>query len=172
MPGVPLSVLDLVPVSSGRRPADAVRNAIDLAAQHAERLGYRRYWFAEHHLNPGVAGTVPSDHDRAVALPPPLRSRRLGRYAASGHRTTLSGVEEFGLLDTFYPGRLDLGLGRSADARRQARNPAVADTARHPAGEAHSVAGTGPERMVWPRTGSNPRRGSPSRNWSSHPALP
>ena len=58
---VPLSVLDLVPVASGQTPADAVRNSIDLA-QHAERLGYHRYWFAEHHLNPGVAGTDPAIH--------------------------------------------------------------------------------------------------------------
>ena len=56
---VPLSLLDLVPVASGQTPADAVRNSIDLA-QRAEQLGYHRYWFAEHHLNPGVAGTAPA----------------------------------------------------------------------------------------------------------------
>lgn len=54
----PLAVLDLVPISSGSTAADAVRDSIDLA-QHAERWGYTRYWFAEHHLNPGVAGTSP-----------------------------------------------------------------------------------------------------------------
>src|SRR4051812_24004587 len=59
MSAIPLSVLDLVPVASGQTPADAVRNSVDLA-QHAERLGYHRYWFAEHHLNPGVAGTDPA----------------------------------------------------------------------------------------------------------------
>ncbi|HEY2042672.1 MAG TPA: LLM class flavin-dependent oxidoreductase [Jatrophihabitans sp.] len=55
MPAVPLSVLDLVPVSSGSGVGEAVRNTVDLARQ-AERYGYHRYWFAEHHLNPGVAG--------------------------------------------------------------------------------------------------------------------
>jgi hypothetical protein len=56
MPDIPLGVLDLVPIPSGSTAADALRNSIDLA-QHAERFGYARYWFAEHHLNPGVAGT-------------------------------------------------------------------------------------------------------------------
>jgi alkanesulfonate monooxygenase SsuD/methylene tetrahydromethanopterin reductase-like flavin-dependent oxidoreductase (luciferase family) len=53
---VPLGILDLVPVSSGSTAATALRNTIDLV-RAAERLGYRRYWFAEHHLNPGVAGS-------------------------------------------------------------------------------------------------------------------
>ena len=56
---VPLDVLDLVPISSGSSAAEALRNTIDLAGR-AEELGYRRYWFAEHHLNPGVAGTSPA----------------------------------------------------------------------------------------------------------------
>ena len=59
MTATPLAVLDLVPISSGSSPAQALRNSIDLA-QRAERLGYTRYWFAEHHLNPGVAGTSPA----------------------------------------------------------------------------------------------------------------
>ena len=54
---VPLSVLDLVPVPSGATAAQAVHNSIDLA-RRVEALGYRRCWFAEHHLNPGVAGTA------------------------------------------------------------------------------------------------------------------
>ena len=53
---VPLSVLDLVPVSSGSSAGEALRRSIDLARE-TERLGYGRYWVAEHHLNPGVAGT-------------------------------------------------------------------------------------------------------------------
>jgi len=59
MTATPLTVLDLVPISSGSDAAQALRNSIDLA-QQAERLGYGRYWFAEHHLNPGVAGTSPA----------------------------------------------------------------------------------------------------------------
>ena len=59
MTAVPLTVLDLVPVSSGPTAAQALRYSIDLA-RAAERFGYARYWFAEHHLNPGVAGTSPA----------------------------------------------------------------------------------------------------------------
>ncbi|MET7656282.1 LLM class flavin-dependent oxidoreductase, partial [Streptomyces sp. NPDC005486] len=57
MSDIPLGVLDLVPISSGSTAPDALRNSIDLARQ-TERLGYARYWFAEHHLNPGVASSV------------------------------------------------------------------------------------------------------------------
>jgi alkanesulfonate monooxygenase SsuD/methylene tetrahydromethanopterin reductase-like flavin-dependent oxidoreductase (luciferase family) len=59
MTSTPLAVLDLVPVSSGSTAGQALLNSIDLARE-AERLGYARYWFAEHHLNPGVAGTSPA----------------------------------------------------------------------------------------------------------------
>jgi alkanesulfonate monooxygenase SsuD/methylene tetrahydromethanopterin reductase-like flavin-dependent oxidoreductase (luciferase family) len=109
--GVPLSVLDLVPISSGATAADALRNSIDLARQ-AERFGYRRYWFAEHHLNPGVAGTSTAVVLALVANA--TSTIRLGSGAVQmGHRTALSVVEEFGLIDALHPGRLDLGLGRS-----------------------------------------------------------
>ncbi len=111
MAGTPLAVLDLVPISAGSTAAQALRNSIDLA-QHAERLGYARYWFAEHHLNPGVAGTSPAV---VLALTASATSTiRIGSGAVQmGHRTALSVVEEFGLIDALHPGRLDLGLGRS-----------------------------------------------------------
>ncbi len=107
----PLAVLDLVPISSGSTASQALRNSIDLA-RHAERLGYARYWFAEHHLNPGVAGTSPAV---LLALTAAETSTiRLGSGAVQmGHRTALATVEEFGLLDALHPGRFDLGLGRS-----------------------------------------------------------
>lgn len=109
---VPLGVLDLVPVSSGSTAGEALRHSIDLA-QHAERLGYRRYWYAEHHLNPGVAGTSPAV---LLAMTAAATSTiRLGSGAVLlGHRTALATVEEFGLLDALHPGRIDLGLGRSS----------------------------------------------------------
>jgi alkanesulfonate monooxygenase SsuD/methylene tetrahydromethanopterin reductase-like flavin-dependent oxidoreductase (luciferase family) len=111
MAGTPLAVLDLVPISSGSTAAAALRNSIDLA-QQAERFGYARYWFAEHHLNPGVAGTSPAV---VLALTAAATSSiRIGSGAVQlGHRTALSAVEEFGLIDALHPGRLDLGLGRS-----------------------------------------------------------
>ena len=111
MSAIPLSVLDLVPISSGSDASQALRNTIDLA-QHAEGAGYRRYWFAEHHLNPGVAGTSPAVVIALVAAA--TGSIRLGSAGVQlAHRTALSAVEEFGLIDALHPGRLDLGLGRS-----------------------------------------------------------
>lgn len=124
----PLAVLDLVPISSGSTAAQALRNSLDLA-QQAERLGYTRYWFAEHHLNPGVAGTSPAV---VLALTASATSRiRIGSGAVQlGHRTALSTVEEFGLIDALHPGRLDLGLGRSGGRPPgRSRQPALAGPA-------------------------------------------
>ena len=124
MTSTPLTVLDLVPISSGSNATQALRNSIDLARQ-TERLGYARYWFAEHHLNPGVAGTSPAV---VLALTAAATSTiRLGSGAVQmGHRTALATVEEFGLLDALHPGRFDLGLGRSGGKPREPRAPALA----------------------------------------------
>jgi alkanesulfonate monooxygenase SsuD/methylene tetrahydromethanopterin reductase-like flavin-dependent oxidoreductase (luciferase family) len=123
MARAPLGVLDLVPISSGSSATEALHNSIDLA-QQAERLGYARYWFAEHHLNPGVAGTSPAV---VLALTASATSRiRIGSGAVQlGHRTALSTVEEFGLIDALHPGRLDLGLGRSGGKPASAKQPAL-----------------------------------------------
>src|ERR1019366_9607759 len=130
MATTPLAVLDLVPISSGSTAAQALRNSIDLARQ-AERFGYARYWFAEHHLNPGVAGTSPAVVLALTAAA--TQSIRVGSGAVQlGHRTAVSVVEEFGLIDALHPGRLDLGRGRSGG-----RPPAPAD-------EPGSQPGTGP----------------------------
>ncbi|MFD8979299.1 LLM class flavin-dependent oxidoreductase [Streptomyces sp. NPDC059564] len=112
MSRTPLGVLDLVPVPSGSTAAEALHHSVDLA-RRTERFGYARYWFAEHHLNPGVAGTSPAV---LLALTAAATSTiRIGSGAVQlGHRTALSTVEEFGLIDALHPGRLDLGLGRSA----------------------------------------------------------
>jgi alkanesulfonate monooxygenase SsuD/methylene tetrahydromethanopterin reductase-like flavin-dependent oxidoreductase (luciferase family) len=108
---VPLGILDLVPVVSGSDARGALCHALDLV-HVAEQLGYRRYWFAEHHLNPGVAGSAPA---LLIAMAGAKTEHiRLGSGGVqSGHRTALSVVEEFGLLDAMYPGRIDLGIGRS-----------------------------------------------------------
>jgi alkanesulfonate monooxygenase SsuD/methylene tetrahydromethanopterin reductase-like flavin-dependent oxidoreductase (luciferase family) len=121
MATIPLAVLDLVPISSGGSAAEALRNSIDLA-QATERLGYARYWFAEHHLNPGVAGTSPAV---VLALTAAATSTiRIGSGAVQmGHRTAMSTVEEFGLIDALHPGRLDLGLGRSPGGNGGAGSP-------------------------------------------------
>jgi len=126
MSRVPLSVLDLIPISSGSNPREALRNTIDLA-RRAEQFGYHRYWFAEHHLNPGVAGASPAV---AIALAAAATSRiRVGSGGVQlGHRTALSTVEEFGLLDAAHPGRIDLGLGRSAGKLPKPDSTAVRPT--------------------------------------------
>ncbi|MFD7699216.1 LLM class flavin-dependent oxidoreductase [Streptomyces caelestis] len=140
MSDIPLGILDLVPVPSGSTAADALRNSVDLA-RRAERLGYARYWFAEHHLNPGVAGTSPAV---LLALTAAATSTiRLGSGAVQlGHRTALSVVEEFGLIDALYPGRLDLGLGRSGG-----RPPGERTTV---PGAAPAVAGRAPNGLLVP----------------------
>jgi len=128
MANTPLGILDLVPISSGCTAAEALRNSIDLARQ-AEGFGYARYWFAEHHLNPGVASTSPAV---VLALTAAATSAiRIGSGAVQlGHRTALSTVEEFGLIDALHPGRLDLGLGRSGGRpRQQAPEPVLAGPA-------------------------------------------
>jgi alkanesulfonate monooxygenase SsuD/methylene tetrahydromethanopterin reductase-like flavin-dependent oxidoreductase (luciferase family) len=124
MANTPLAVLDLVPVSAGSTARQALCNSIDLA-QRAEQLGYARYWFAEHHLNPGVAGSSPAV---VLALTAAATSTiRLGSGAVQmGHRTALATVEEFGLIDALHPGRLDLGLGRSAGRPTKAAAGAAA----------------------------------------------
>jgi alkanesulfonate monooxygenase SsuD/methylene tetrahydromethanopterin reductase-like flavin-dependent oxidoreductase (luciferase family) len=130
---VPLSVLDLVPIASGETGADAVRHSVDLA-QHAERLGYHRYWFAEHHLNPGVAGTDPALMISLVAGA--TTAIRVGSGGVQmGHRTPLSVVEEFGVLDAVFPGRIDLGLGRTIGTPRRRPEPACEQPAVSPPAE-------------------------------------
>ena len=122
-----LGVLDLVPISSGSTATRALHNSIDLA-RHAENLGYTRYWFAEHHLNPGVAGTSPAVLLALTAAE--TTTIRLGSGAVQmGHRTALATVEEFGLLDALHPGRFDLGLGRSGGKPRGSASPAPAASA-------------------------------------------
>jgi len=116
MSALPLSVLDLVPVTSGSTPGQALANSVDLA-RRCEAAGYRRYWVAEHHLNPGVAGTTPA---LVIGLVAAATERiRVGSGAVlMGHHTPLSVVEQFGLLDALHPGRIDLGLGRSGSRRK------------------------------------------------------
>lgn len=107
---VPLSVLDLSPVSEGADATTALRNSIDLA-QHAEQWGYRRYWLAEHHFV-AVASTVPALVIAHIAAA--THRIRVGAGAVQIASTTPAAVvESFGILDALYPGRIDLGLGRT-----------------------------------------------------------
>jgi alkanesulfonate monooxygenase SsuD/methylene tetrahydromethanopterin reductase-like flavin-dependent oxidoreductase (luciferase family) len=113
----PLSILDLSPVSEGSTPAVALRNTLDLA-RHAEEFGYHRYWVAEHHFVPGVASSSPAVLIGAIAA---ATSRvRVGSGAVQlGHQTAAAVVEAFGTLAELYPGRIDLGIGRSGQRRQE-----------------------------------------------------
>ncbi|MGP3962392.1 LLM class flavin-dependent oxidoreductase [Nonomuraea sp. 3N208] len=112
-----LSILDLAPIVSGGTAGDALRNTIDLA-RRAEEQGYRRYWLAEHHFAPGVASSAPAVLIALVAAA--TSTIRVGSGAVQlGHQTPLSVVEQFGLIDALYPGRIDLGIGRSGQRRAE-----------------------------------------------------
>jgi alkanesulfonate monooxygenase SsuD/methylene tetrahydromethanopterin reductase-like flavin-dependent oxidoreductase (luciferase family) len=115
---VPLSILDLAPLTAGGDAGGALRRTIDLA-RRAEEFGYARYWVAEHHFTPGVASSQPALLLGQIAAH--TARIRLGSGAVqTGHQTALSIVEQFGLLDALYPGRIDLGLGRSGQRRKEA----------------------------------------------------
>jgi alkanesulfonate monooxygenase SsuD/methylene tetrahydromethanopterin reductase-like flavin-dependent oxidoreductase (luciferase family) len=128
---VPLSVLDLVPVSSGDDTRTALRNSIDLA-QQAERLGFARFWLAEHHLNPGNAGSATLSFLGVVAA---ATSRiRIGTAATLlGHYAPIQVAEAAGLIATLFDGRMDLGLGRSGPPPAAVVASAEAGSAARPA---------------------------------------
>ncbi|AWK89298.1 LLM class flavin-dependent oxidoreductase [Azospirillum thermophilum] len=109
--GYPVSVLDLAPVPQGFTPADALRNTLDLA-QHAERWGYHRYWLAEHHNMVGIASAATS-----VVIGHVAAGTRSIRVGAGGimlpNHAPLVIAEQFGTLESLFPGRIDLGLGRA-----------------------------------------------------------
>ncbi len=111
VPPLPLSVLDLSPVATGSTPGAALRRSLDLA-RRAEEWGYARYWVAEHHF----AAVASSSPDVLVGLiTAGTNSIRVGSAAILvGHRTPVSVVEAAGTVDALYPGRVDVGLGRSA----------------------------------------------------------
>ncbi len=112
MPGlIPLSVLDLAPVVKGATPADAFRNTLDLA-RHAERWGYRRFWLAEHHNMSGIASSATAVLIGHVAAGTTTIRVGSGGVMLPNHAPLII-AEQFGTLESLYPGRIDLGLGRA-----------------------------------------------------------
>ena len=110
-PLLPLSVLDLAPVIEGGTVGDSFAATVALA-RHAEALGYRRYWLAEHHNMPGIASAA-----TAVLIGHVAGATQRIRVGAGGvmlpNHAPLQVAEQFGTLDALYPGRIDLGLGRA-----------------------------------------------------------
>src|SRR3954466_5341543 len=111
MAPLPLSVLDLSPITQGSDAGASLRNSADLA-RHVERLGYRRFWMAEHHSMPGIASAA-----TAVALAYVGAGTETIRIGAGGimlpNHAPLTIAEQFGTLASLYPDRVDLGLGRA-----------------------------------------------------------
>lgn len=114
MPRYRLGVLDQSPIAAGRTAADAIAETIELA-QLAEQLGYGRYWLAEHHASESFAGTSPELLIAHVA-----QATRTIRVGSGGvmlmHDAALEVAEQFRLLETLHPGRIDLGIGRAPGA--------------------------------------------------------
>ncbi|WP_221938579.1 LLM class flavin-dependent oxidoreductase [Mycobacterium sp. KBS0706] len=108
---MPLSVLDLAPIASGSQPGQAVRNSLDLA-RLTDRLGFTRYWVAEHHSIPGVASTAPEVLIGHVAQVTERIRVGSGGVMLPNH-APLRVVEAFKMLESLHPGRIDLGLGRA-----------------------------------------------------------
>lgn len=128
---VAISVLDLVPVVEGEGPRDALLKSIDLV-RHAETLGYKRYWVAEHHNMVGIASAATS-----VVIGQLAAATSTMRIGAGGimlpNHAPLVIAEQFGTLEALFPGRIDLGLGRAPGTdqmtlRALRRSPMSADS--------------------------------------------
>jgi luciferase family oxidoreductase group 1 len=108
---IPFSILDLSPIAEGSTASDALRNSLELA-QHAEKLGYKRFWLAEHHNMPGIASAA-----TAVVIGHVAGGTKTIRVGSGGimlpNHSPLVIAEQFGTLASLYPGRIDLGLGRA-----------------------------------------------------------
>jgi luciferase family oxidoreductase group 1 len=163
--GVPFSVLDLSPVRQGGTAAESFRNTLDLA-RHAERWGYHRYWLAEHHGIPGVASAA-----TAVVIGQVAAATSTIRVGSGGvmlpNHAPLIIAEQFGTLASFFPGRIDLGIGRAPGgdhrtARALRRHFGSADTFEQdleelrgyfrpggPGNGVHAVPGEGLDVPVW-----------------------
>ena len=117
MPELELGVLDQSPVPEGSTGGDALRNTVDLA-RLAERVGFKRYWLAEHHATPMLAGASPE-----VLIGPVAAATTRIRVGSGGimlpHYSPLQVAESFSILSGLYPGRIDLGVGRAPGTDRQ-----------------------------------------------------
>ncbi len=141
---IPLSVLDLAPVPQGSSPGDALRNARSLA-QHTEAWGYRRYWLAEHHNMVGIASAA-----TAVAIGYVAGGTQTIRVGSGGvmlpNHSPMVIAEQFGTLESLYPGRIDLGLGRAPGTdqrtlRALRRDPGAAEDFPHDVLELQALLG-------------------------------
>lgn len=113
---IPISVLDLSPVNQNSTPAEAFRNSLSLA-QHVERLGYKRFWLAEHHNMTGIASAATSVVIGYIAGGTTKIRVGAGGIMLPNHAPIVI-AEQFGTLESLYPNRIDLGLGRAPGSDR------------------------------------------------------
>ena len=129
---IPFSVLDLAPITEGSDASGALRNSLDLA-RHVERWGFKRFWLAEHHSMPGIASAA-----TAVVIAHVAGGTSTIRVGAGGimlpNHAPLVIAEQFGTLESLFPGRIDLGLGRAPGSDIVVDDPMVSP--RH----AHTIA--------------------------------
>ncbi|MGY3340283.1 luciferase family oxidoreductase group 1 [Streptomyces filamentosus] len=111
-PALRLSVLDRSRIREGEEPSRALRDTVSLARE-AEALGYHRFWVSEHHGVPGVAGSAPTVLAAAVAAATSVIRVGTGGVMLPNHRPMVV-AEQFGVLESLFPGRIDMGLGRSS----------------------------------------------------------
>jgi luciferase family oxidoreductase group 1 len=168
---VALSVLDLAPVGEGSTPATALANSLVLA-QEVERLGYGRYWVAEHHNMPGIASSQP-----AVLLAHVASVTSTIRIGSGGvmlpNHAPLVVAEQFGMLEALHPGRVDLGIGRApgtdqitALALRRSRDLIMADDFPSQLAELmHHFNGGLPDDHPFARITATPARGYQPDIW-------
>ncbi|BCM89806.1 alkanal monooxygenase alpha chain [Abditibacteriota bacterium] len=164
--GVPFSILDLAPITQGSDARVALNNSLDLA-RHAEQWGYRRYWVAEHHNMPGIASSA-----TAVVIGHIAGGTESIRVGSGGvmlpNHVPLVVAEQFGTLETLYPGRIDLGLGRAPGTDQLTMRALRRDLPKHadsfpqdvrelqgylatanPGQRVRAVPGTGTEVPIW-----------------------
>lgn len=168
--GVPLSVLDVAPVVRGSTAGDALRNALALV-QETERLGFRRYWVAEHHNMPGIASSSPPvllAHLASVTSTIRLGS---GGVMLPNH-AALTVAEQFGMLEALHPGRIDLGIGRApgtdpltATALRRSRDLAGVDDFPQQMAELLGFFGSFPRGHQYANITAVPARGNKPALW-------
>ena len=111
IPQLKLSVLDQSPIRSGGSAVESINESIDLA-KACEEAGYNRYWLAEHHGTPSLAGPAPEIMITRIAAE--TKKIRVGSGGVMlGHYSPLKVAETFSVLESLYPGRIDLGIGRA-----------------------------------------------------------
>jgi luciferase family oxidoreductase group 1 len=162
---IPLSVLDLAPVNEGSDPSQSFQNSVDLA-QHVENWGFHRYWLAEHHNMPGIASSATSVVIGHIAAATDRIRVGAGGIMLPNHATLVI-AEQFGTLESLFPRRIDLGLGRApgtdqetAYALRRTLNASVEDFpmqvgelesyfSDHSNGRVHAIPGKGLHVPIW-----------------------